>query len=138
MRRLLAALVSVGAFALVLLVSRGQPGRDRPTRPSKLPSAIGAIHPRLAPDGSSIAFSYQGGIWVAPRSGGTMSLLSTAEGEDTEPAWSPDGKRIAFVRGSTVMLADAADGKDIPLPKTLLAAGTYASSKLEFSADGRQ
>src|SRR5262245_28367317 len=138
MRRLLAALVSGGAFALVLIVSHGQPGGKDAVAPAKLPAAIGAIHPRLSPDGASIAFSYQGGIWTAPRGGGTMTLLATAEGDDTEPAWSPDGKRLAFVRAGAVMLTDAADGKDVPLPKTLLAAGTYAASKLEFSADGRQ
>ena len=90
-----------------------------PLQVPKLPSAIGAIHPRLSPDGASVAFSYQGGIWVVPRGGGTMTLLSTGEGDDTEPAWSPDGKRIAFVRGGAVKLVEAAGGKEIPLPKPL-------------------
>ena len=67
-----------------------------------MPKAIGAIHPRLSPDGNTLAFSYQGEIWTAPRTGGTMTLLTPSEGFDTEPAWSPDGKRIAFVRGAAV------------------------------------
>lgn len=36
-------------------------------------TAIGAVHPRISPDGSTIAFSYQGAIWTVPRSGGTMT-----------------------------------------------------------------
>src|SRR5947209_8540406 len=114
MRRTLAALGTGGIFAVVLIGSRAQPGAESPP-PAKLPAAIGAIQPRLSPDGASVAFSYQGGIWVVPRTGGTMTLLSTGEGEDTEPAWSPDGKRIAFVRGAAVKLIEAASGNDVPL-----------------------
>src|SRR5262245_51373060 len=137
MRRALAALGTCGIFAFVLFGSRAQP-RGEPPPATKLPPAIGAIHPRLSPDGSAVAFSYQGGIWLAPRGGGTMTLLSAGEGDDTEPAWSPDGKRVAFVRGAAVKLVEAAGGKDIPLAKPLQTAGTYGANKLEFSADGRR
>ena len=122
----------------MLIGSQGPPDRNDAPPPGKLPPAIGAIQPRLAPDGASLAFSYQGGIWVAPRGGGTMTLLTTGEGDDTEPAWSPDGKRIAFVRGTAVKVVEIPGGKDVPLPRTLLTAGTYGANKLEFSADGRQ
>ena len=36
---------------------------------------LGAIHPRISADGKHIAFSYQGAIWRAPRTGGTMTRL---------------------------------------------------------------
>lgn len=137
MRRTLAAFGTGAILALVLMGSSGQPRGDGPPT-TKLPPAIGAIHPRLSPDGSSLAFSYQGGIWVAPRGGDSMKLLSTGEGDDTEPAWSPDGKRVAFIRGTTVRVIETEDGRDVSLPKTLLTAGTYGANKLEFSADGRQ
>src|SRR5262245_36658833 len=104
MRRVIAA-TGTGIFlALVLIGSRGQPGGNDSPPPTKLPPALGAIHPWLSPDGDAVAFSYQGGILVAPRGGGTMTLLSAGEGNDTEPAWSPDGKRVAFVRGTAVKL----------------------------------
>jgi Tol biopolymer transport system component len=137
MRRTLAALGTGGILAVVLLGSRAQPVAEN-APPTKLPAAIGAIHPRQSPDGALLAFSYQGGIWVAPRTGGTMTLLSTGEGEDTEPAWSRDGRRIAFVRGTAVKLIETASGNEVPLSKPLLTAGTYGANKLEFSADGRQ
>ena len=69
MRRTLAALGTGGILTLALLGSRGQPGGKDSPAPANLPPAIGAIHPRLSPDGATVAFSYQGGIWVTPRGG---------------------------------------------------------------------
>ena len=76
--------------------------------------ALGALHPRISPDGTAIAFSYQGAIWTVPAAGGTMTRLTEGEGFDTEPAWSPDGKRLAFVRGSELRLIRAAGSHTRP------------------------
>src|SRR5262249_31899791 len=138
MRRLLAALGSVLILVPVLIWSRGDKTVEKPATSAKLPSALGAIQPRLSPDDSTIAFSYQGEIWTGPRTGGTMTLLTASQGFDLEPAWSPDGKRIAFVRGGGVKVVSFPDGKDVPLPKSVATGGTYAANKLEFSADGKR
>jgi len=135
--RPLAAIATGTVLVLALIGSRGEPPATN-LEPGKLPVGIGGIHPRLSPDGTTVAFSYQGDIWVAPRAGGTMTLLASAEGFDAEPAWSPDGQRIAFVRGTAVKIVRASDRHDIPLPKALQTAGTYAVNKLEFSADGKR
>src|SRR5438034_11456095 len=100
-RRLIAALGSALIFLAALIWSRGDEPASQPTR-SNLPKALGAIQPRLSPDGSIVVFSYQGEIWTGPRAGGTMTLLTPSQGLDTEPAWSPDGRRVAFVRGGGV------------------------------------
>jgi hypothetical protein len=136
-RKLIAALGSVLILIPVLLWSRGDTPAERPTR-APLPKALGAIQPRLTLDGSTVAFSYQGEIWTGPRGGGTMTLLTPSEGLDTEPAWSPDGKRVAFLRGGSVKVVQFPDAKDVPLPKPVSVGGTYAVSKLEFSADGKR
>ncbi len=135
--RLSAALATGLVFGLALLWSRGD--RVDPRAPvGKLPRALGAIHPRLSPDGSTIAFSYQGEIWTGRRTGGTMTRLVPSQGLDTEPAWSPDGRRIAFVRARAVKVVRFPDGTDVPLPKAVAVGGPYAVNKLDFSADGRR
>ncbi|MFH1197377.1 MAG: S41 family peptidase [bacterium] len=52
--------------------------------------------PALNPDGSKIAFSYQGDIWTVPSSGGAASRLTIHEAYESNPKWSIDGKSIAF------------------------------------------
>ncbi len=136
-RRLIAALGTGLILVLVLLGSRADRTAEKPPRES-LPKALGAIQPRLSPDGSTVAFSYQGEIWTGPRTGGTMTQLTPSVGFDTEPAWGPDGKRIAFVREGNVKVVRFPDGKDVPLPKSVAVGGTYAVNKLEFSYDGKR
>lgn len=121
-------------FVTTLIWARGDKAIEEPA--VKLPTAVGAIQPRLSPDGSTVAFSYQGEIWTGPRTGGLMTLLTPSPGFDTEPAWAPDGKQIAFVRGGTVRLVEFPGGKDVPLPKSITVGGTYAVNKLAFSDDG--
>src|SRR6516225_1704748 len=135
--RLIAALGTVLILLPALIWSGGDGPAERPTK-VKLPKALGAIQPRLSPDGSTLAFSYQGENWTGPRAGGTMTRLTPSQGLDTEPAWSPDGRRVAFLRGTGVKVVRFPDGQDIPLPKAVSAGGTYAVSKLEFSADGKR
>jgi len=55
-----------------------------------------ARHPAPSPDGSRIAFSYQGDIWIVPRAGGTAQRLTVHPAYDGGPIWSPDGLWIAF------------------------------------------
>src|SRR6516164_5842879 len=135
--RLIAALGSALILLSALIWSRGDKPTKQPTK-AKLPKALGAIQPRLSPDGSTVAFSYQGEIWTGPRTGGTMTLLTPSQGLDTEPAWSPDGRRVAFLRGAGVKVVRFPDGQDVPLPKAVSAGGTYAVGKLEFFADGKR
>jgi Tol biopolymer transport system component/C-terminal processing protease CtpA/Prc len=55
-----------------------------------------ARHPAISPDGSQLAFGYQGDIWTAPLTGGTARRLTVHEAHEQFPIWSPDGKWIAF------------------------------------------
>src|SRR5262249_44397566 len=108
-----------------------------------LPLALGTIHPRISPDGQTIALSYQGSIWTIPTEGGVMTRLTEGAGFDHEPAGSPDGKQIAFVRGPNQLggelhLIQAADGKEVPIPKPVQVRGTYNFHKLEFDPTGRR
>ncbi len=65
-------------------------------------AAQGALwirYPVISPNGQWIAFSYGGDLWVAPvtpEGGVSATLLTTHEGYERSPVWSPDSKAIAF------------------------------------------
>ncbi len=52
--------------------------------------------PAISPDGSIVAFSYQGDIWTVPTEGGRAYRLTIHEAYEAHPHWSPDGQHIAF------------------------------------------
>lgn len=53
-------------------------------------------YPAISPDGSTIAFSAMGEVWLVPAEGGRARALTRDDGLDTRPVWFADGKRIAF------------------------------------------
>ena len=52
--------------------------------------------PAINPDGSKIAFSFQGDIWTVSSQGGKANRLTIHEAYESNPVFSPDGKQIAF------------------------------------------
>jgi len=43
-----------------------------------------------------IVFSYAGDLWSVPREGGAAARVTSGSGNETDPAFSPDGQQIAF------------------------------------------
>lgn len=54
------------------------------------------MQPEISPDGTQIAFSYQGDIWTMSTSGTNPNRLTIHEGYESSPKWSKDGSSIAF------------------------------------------
>ncbi|MBN2432559.1 MAG: PD40 domain-containing protein [Acidobacteria bacterium] len=53
-------------------------------------------YPALSPDGTQVVFEYQGNLFIVATTGGTARQLTSHPARDFWPAWSPDGRSIAF------------------------------------------
>lgn len=136
------ALICVSLIVLGLVAWGSRFAETKSPPKTALPQHIGALHPRISPNGEWIAVSYHGAIWKLPRAGGTMTRLTKEAGIDIEPAWSPDGKTIAFVRssrmfGGEVRLIRADDGSPVPLNLKLVGLDSIYYAKIAFHPDGR-
>src|SRR5438105_6432536 len=57
------------------------------------PSAVA-----FSPDGKTLVYSMQGSLWKQSIDSRSAQQLTAGPGYDYQPDWSPDGKRIVFVR----------------------------------------
>ncbi len=56
----------------------------------------GAMDPAVSPDGTQIAASILGKIWIVPFEGGDAVQVTRGIGWDRRPAWSADGRFLAY------------------------------------------
>ncbi len=96
-------LLSLLAAAALALSTQGAVTVDR-----------GAADPAVSPDGSRIAASILGRIFVLPVAGGEAQQITDGVGWDAHPAWSADGQFVAYAHqmpnGTDIVLRDLATG----------------------------
>ena len=93
-------------------------------------------YPNISPDGTKIAFSYQGDIYYVPAAGGEAVRLTSTEDYEYQPVWSPDSRTVAFASdrfgGMDIFTVVIEGGKAVRLTTH---SGTEAP--LAFSPDGK-
>ena len=80
----------------------------RPINEKDLFSFVWVADPQISPDGSQVAFvrvtidekkdAYETAIWIVKADGSEPARALTSGTRDTSPRWSPDGRRLAFIR----------------------------------------
>ena len=89
----------------------------------------------VSPDGRTLAVDLQGSIWTLPAAGGSAKRITDLFNDARQPAWSPDGKWIAFFGyrdGGYDLWAVAPDGTG----QHKLTWGTYDDREPAWSHDG--
>jgi len=77
----------------------------------------------VRPDGKTVVFDLLGDIYTVPMAGGDATLLAGGPAYDTQPRYSPDGKKISFtsdrdgVENIWIMNADGSDPKQLTKEK---------------------
>jgi tricorn protease len=94
----------------------------------------------LSPSGARAAFEFRGEIVTVPaEKGDPRNLTNTTAVHERAPAWSPDGKEIAYVSdesGENELVVRAQDGKGAP--KRIKVPGAGFFDELVFSPDGKK
>jgi dipeptidyl aminopeptidase/acylaminoacyl peptidase len=139
------------AFAVLLLLAAPAIAADGPSRtfePSDLFSLEAASDTQISPDGSKIAYVRRSGdimtdrvrpsIWLIDTRTGEQVPLAAGPGAHSQPSWSPDGRRLAYI--------STAEGGSAQLFVRWLSSGESvritglpdSPSSLAWSPDGRQ
>jgi dipeptidyl aminopeptidase/acylaminoacyl peptidase len=91
------------------------------------------VHPRDRTIAWTAAVSGARQIVVGSLRGGTPTPITASEKDISDPQWSPDGRRLAYVRGDDIRIVDADGSRDV-----LVASHPSGGSLPRWSPDGRQ
>jgi eukaryotic-like serine/threonine-protein kinase len=106
-------------------------------KPASIPGAAGGCCPALSPDGSRVAFTRGGDVYVVPLTGGTTTLLGTGFGTGDDLVWTTDGHVIgASDAGGLVRVAEDG-GPVVPFTTPDSAAGEGMHWSPRALPDGR-
>lgn len=70
--------------------------RARIPAPGTRHSVRGVVRPVVSPDGTKVAFTALGDVWIASADGSEAMPLTRDEYLDSDPSWSADGRNVVF------------------------------------------
>ena len=119
------------SIAITLVLAAGtvvQPLGAQQKRPITFDdfSAVRAVSdPRVSPDGRSVLYAVRtadvaanrrsGKTFVVAAAGGTPRVFPAGDVNASEARWSPDGRRIAYIAGGQLWVADTTGGNRVQL-----------------------
>lgn len=138
--------IRAGAAALLFAVLAASPCESRPFRFDELAKATRLGGFSLSPDGLSVVYAVGTpdveanatpySLWIAPSAGGAARRLTSGGKTDSDPAFSPDGKSVAFLSNrdgsSQIWTVDPSGGE--PRKATSFPTGVNG---FRWSPDGR-
>src|SRR3989475_614526 len=136
-RRLTATLLAAVVPCLSLAAQRADTLPLKPTRTVDFTTSEGTwISLDVSPDGQTLVFELLGDLYTLPLSGGEAKRITSGPAFDSQPRYSPDGRKIVFLSdrsGSENIWVCDADGAN-PRPVTKGDKSLYASP--EWTPDG--
>jgi Tol biopolymer transport system component/serine/threonine protein kinase len=128
----------------VWLVNRRTPSLP-PPKVIPFTSTGTAGYPSFSPDGNLLAFQWGGpnrddwGIYVQQIGAGSPLRLTTHQGSDRSPVFSPDGRYIAFSREALALILVPAQGGPERELSTFHGTpiGQMSGGEIDFSPDGK-
>ena len=137
--------------ATTWLLRRTPPRHDLPPRVVPLTRLAGTeAWPAFAPDGEQVAFAWSGekydntDVYVTLVGSTGVRRLTTDPADDYAPSWSPDGRRLAFLRrtgnGARIHVLSALGGPDSQVsdfPVGATEPNSLSTSHITWSPDGR-
>lgn len=135
-RRRMNGQVDVIRFAATLPISpRPRIARKHDLFDATTHRVLGIVHPVMSPDGKRIAFGALGDIWISDI-GGKARRVTDDPFVDFDPAFSRDGKKLAYVSDRTgsaqIWIRDLASGSERLLPSAA------SPAMLAWSPDGKR
>ncbi|HEY6306401.1 MAG TPA: S9 family peptidase [Candidatus Angelobacter sp.] len=102
--------VLVSADKIAAMVPRATGGRDDRERDNRARYRVAGYH--WAPDSQHILFDANGQLWYYSLASGTAVQVTASADPATDPKFSPDGKRLSYVRGHNLVVRPLEGGEE--------------------------